>query len=78
MNVPQSADWQTPYQEALLEADEKKLKEKILLTEWRIFERLRQLSCDDNHHEERQAIQDALRTLLVLKRDALHYPDWQS
>ena len=70
------AEWQTPYQEALTETDEEKLKEKILLTEWKIFERLQYVSSDDNHHGERRAIDDALNVLLKLKQEKLRYPEW--
>jgi hypothetical protein len=71
-------DWQRPYQETLVETDEKRLREKIHLAEWKIFQRLQQVSAEDDHHEERQAIGNALRALRALKREVLHYPDWDS
>ena len=71
-------DWQRPYQEALLETDEQKLREKIHLAEWKVFQRLQQISADANHREERVAISDALHALRTLKREVLNYPDWDS
>ena len=70
-------EWQTPYQEALLELDKKKLEAKIHLAEWKIFQRLQTISADSDHQGERLAIADALNALRVLKRDALNYPDWR-
>jgi hypothetical protein len=72
------SEWQHPYQEALVETDEKSLREKIHFAESKIFQRLQHVSADDDHHGERQAIADALRALRTLKRDVLHYPDWDS
>ena len=69
-------EWQTLYQEALLEVDKKKLEAKIHLAEWKIFQRLQTISADSNHHEERVAIADALNTLRSLKLGSLNYPDW--
>ena len=71
-------EWEIPYKEALLEEDEEKLKEKILLAEWKIFERLQHLSSDDDHHDERQVIADAVNNLLRLKQEKLRYPGLSS
>ena len=68
--------WQTPYREALLEADKEKLEAKIHLAEWKIFQRLQTISADSDHHGEKSAIADALNALRVLKRDTLNYPNW--
>ena len=46
-------EWQTPYQEALLKSDKKKLEAKLHLAEWRIFRRLQTISADGNHQEEK-------------------------
>ncbi len=59
-------EWQTPYQEALLESD-KKLEAKIHLAEWKILRRFQTISADSNHQEEKAAIADALNTLHSLK-----------
>ena len=68
-------EWQTPYQEALLESDKKKLEAKIHLTEWRIFRRLQTISADSNHQDEKVAIADALNKLRSLKSNSMNYPD---
>lgn len=64
--------------ETLLETNQEKLREKILLTEWKVFRRLQQVSADNDHHEERRTIAEALNTLRILKREKLHDPDWES
>jgi hypothetical protein len=69
-------EWQTPYLEALLEADKQKLEAKIHLAEWKIFQRLQTISADSDHHGEKSAIADALSALRVLKRETLDHPDW--
>ena len=48
----QYPEWQTPYQEALLELDKKKLEAKIHLAEWKIFQRLQTISADSDHQGE--------------------------
>ena len=68
-------EWQTSYQEALFESDKKKLEAKIHLAELKIFRRLRTISADIDHQEEKAAIADALNTLRSLKLNSLDYPD---
>ena len=70
-------EWQTPYQEALLESDKKKLEVKIHLAEWKIFRRLQTISADNNHQEEKAAIADALSALRSLKLSSLNSSDWK-
>ena len=65
------AEWREPYQQALLELDQEKLSERIAATETAISNRLRAIAGDSNHHAERQAIEDALSSLRVLKRNSL-------
>lgn len=65
------AEWREPYQQALLELDQDKLSERIAATETAISNRLRAIAGDSNHHAERQAIEDALSSLRVLKRNNL-------
>ena len=78
--------WQKPLQEALLEFDAKALQQKVADAETAIFERLQtlakakpddQINPDDQGKEERQALQDAVNSLRVLKREALNFPDWR-
>ncbi len=65
------AEWREPYQQALLELDQEKLSERIAATETAISNRLRAIAGNSNHHAERQAIEDALSSLRVLKRNSL-------
>jgi hypothetical protein len=60
-------EWQKPYQEALLETDQRRLREKPFLAEAKICERLQALSVLQNHHEERLALDDAVNGLRVLE-----------
>jgi len=62
-------EWQMHFQEALLELDREKLRERIAAAETAISNRLQALAGDSNHHAERQAIEDALLLILVLKRE---------
>ena len=67
---------QAEFQEAVLELNREKLFEKIQKFETAIFVRLQELASDSDHHSERQAIQDAVSTIRVLKKDKLSHPDW--
>jgi hypothetical protein len=69
--------WQHEYQAALVELDREKLKGRVAATETAIYKRLQQLSQSSDDFAERQAIEDALHSLRVLKRDELKYPDWE-
>jgi len=69
--------WQNEYQAAVLELDRTKLSERVAAAEAAIYTRLQQISQNSPHDPERQAIEDALAGLLVLKRDVLGYPDWK-
>jgi hypothetical protein len=71
-------EWKTPYQGALLEADPKKLAERVAEAEVAIFKRLQQLNRSQDGHVEREAIEDAIRALRVIKRYRLNFPDWES
>ena len=72
--------WQREHKAALLELDPKKLLERVHAAEDAIFNRLQELSHSDNpdHKAERQAIEDAIASLRVLKTEKLNYPDWKS
>jgi hypothetical protein len=69
--------WQHEYQAALLELDPKKLLERVTAAETAIFNRLQAISRSADTHAERQAIEDALASLRVIKRDNLGFPDWE-
>ena len=63
----QQEQWQTLYQEAVLETDSDKLKERIRSAEEAIAARS---SLDGQVcHEERVALEDSQRMLQVLKRE---------
>jgi len=70
-------EWQRQYQAALMELDRKKLPERVLEAENAIFQRLQSLAVSRNGMAERQAIEDALGSLRVLKREQLDFPDWE-
>jgi hypothetical protein len=70
-------EWQAEYQAALLELDPKRLFEQVTAAETAIFNRLQAMSHTSDGHAERQAIEDALASLRVLKRDNLGFPDWE-
>ena len=63
--------WESELQEAVIELDREKLFEKIQKLETAIFVRLQELASDSDHHSERQAIDDAVSTIRVLKKEKL-------
>lgn len=77
LNTLQYPDWQRPLQEALVELDNDKLKARVAAVEAAIFNRLQVISQSANHHSEREAIENALACLRVLKRESLGFPDWE-
>jgi len=73
--------WQREYEASLHEPDPRKLLERVHAVETAIFSRLQELaqtSENTDHKAEEQAIAEALRTLRVLKRDKLQFPDWET
>lgn len=70
-------EWQSEYRAALMELDPKKMLERVTATETAIFKRLQTISRSADNHAERQAIEDALTGLRILKRENLGFPDWQ-
>lgn len=69
-------EWKKMFQEALVEVNPEKLKEKIAESEAAIFQRLQALQPSSDNVEELRALQDAANALLVLKREVLKFPDW--
>ena len=69
-------DWQQEYLAALLELDPKKLPQRVEAAETKIFRRLQELSLSSNNQAERQAIEDALASLRMLKQEKLAFPNW--
>lgn len=68
-------DWQAPLQELILEFDSAKLPEKVQKVEAILTGRLHKLSRNSVGHLEREAIQDALNILRVIKRERPVIPD---
>src|SRR5438128_8436355 len=66
------AEWQNEYQVALLELDRKKLLERVKAAESAIFNRSQAIS--PTLAVERQAIEDALANLRVIRRENLGLP----
>lgn len=73
--------WQGAIEAALNEPDPVRLLERIYIAETAIFNRLHEPAqhADDSYRRaERQAIAEALKTLRILKRDKLGFPDWEA
>jgi hypothetical protein len=69
-------EWQPAYLAAVLELDRRTLFERVAAAETAIFNRLQAIPHNPDTDAERQAIEDALASLRVLKRDELGFPDW--
>ena len=68
MDDAKSQPWYRLYAAAVVELDPKQLIERVDATEAAIHGRLRDLQYDSDHHEERQLMEDAQRTLAFLRR----------
>jgi hypothetical protein len=69
--------WQKLCQEALVELDPEKLKERVSIAEAAVYVRLQELAQNPDAQDERQALIDVTSSLRCLKRDVLKYPDWE-
>ncbi len=72
--------WQRAIEASLTEPDPERLLERVHAAETAIFSRLQELAQnaeDPSHQAESLAITDACKTLWVLKRDILGFPDWE-
>ena len=67
-------NWRDSYQQALVELDPARLRQKVLDAETAIFRQLQQLGVQ----EERMAINDAIANLRVLQQEKLQFPGWKS
>lgn len=70
-------DWQAALRDLKQESDPEKLCDKVQQVEALILERLRELSRKDDGSKEHDAVNEALFTLRMIKRDKLGFPDWQ-
>jgi len=72
--------WQSEVQGAVDESNSEKLLERVHAAEIAIFNRFQELAKDrkpdSSHHAERVALDKALETLRLIKRDRLGFPDW--
>jgi hypothetical protein len=73
MNNLKFPKWQQPYLEALMETDQDKLARRVDLAEMKILSRLREIQDNSNKRIERQAIEDALSGLTVLKMETVEF-----
>ena len=75
------ASWQSEVQAAVDESNSEKLLERVHAAEIAIFNRFQELAKDirpaSSHHAERGALDKALETLRLIKRDRLGFPDWR-
>ncbi|HVO62141.1 MAG TPA: hypothetical protein VMT53_14480 [Terriglobales bacterium] len=76
MTDPEREHWESLYCAALLELDREKLLPSLGAAEQAIQQRLLSLRHDPDHHAERQAIEDALQNLRVLRH--MEFPEEQS
>ena len=65
--------WQQPYLEALMETDHEKLPRRVDIAEMKILSRLQEILDNSNKRIERQAIEDALSGLTILKRETVEF-----
>jgi hypothetical protein len=72
--------WQSEVQAAVNESSHEKLLERVHAAEIAIFNRQQELTRDTkrafSHDAEREALNHALETLRLIKRDRLGFPDW--
>ena len=68
MNDGKSQPWYRLYASAVLELELEHVNERVDAAGAGIHGRLRDLQYDSDHHEERQLMEDAQRTLSFLRR----------
>ena len=71
MNDGKSQPWYGLYASAVLELERNQVTERVDAAEAAIHGRLRDLQYDSDHHEERQLMKDAQRTLSFLRHSPL-------
>jgi hypothetical protein len=73
-NLHPAPMWQALYQKALAETDPDKLLPLVMAADDAMFDRSQELMSSFDGEEERQAINDALRTLRTLQVEKLTLP----
>ena len=66
--------WQAQYEAALVELNHGKLFQRVTDAEYAIFHRLQSLTSTTDCHPELLAIEDALASLRLLKREQVDLP----
>ena len=66
--------WQAEYQAALMELNHSKLLGRVTKAEYAIYRRLQSLTNTADCHPELLAIEDALASLRLLKREQVDFP----
>lgn len=72
-----SQSWRILFDQTMAEPDPAKLPKRVAAVETAIYERLQILVGDSETQGERQDLEQAVNQLRLLKRDRLHYPDWE-
>ena len=68
---PHFPAWQLEYESALRETDTRRLFKCVEIAEPAVLNRLEAISADSDHHAEREAIDDALAVLNLIKKRPL-------
>jgi hypothetical protein len=69
-----SREWRVLLEDALSELSPEKLPEKIALAEVAACRRIRDMKAKPGTESEREALEDALHSLSILKKR--HFPGW--
>ena len=77
VNDPKSS-WQELYLAALLEPDQNKLTELVLVVEYAMFHRAQELANSEADNQERAAMNRAAEKLLLIKTETLGWPGIKS
>lgn len=75
-STPTFPEWQSELEAAVREVDAQKLPQRLEAAEAAIFQRQQALLNGPDKQAEQQAIEDAVRTLRVIQKEKLNYPDW--
>ncbi len=75
-NLHPAPMWQALYQKVLVETEPGKLLPLVMAADNAMFDRSQELMSSFDGEEERQEINDALRTLRTLQVEKLNFPQW--
>ncbi|HKH98136.1 MAG TPA: hypothetical protein VJ999_03425 [Candidatus Sulfotelmatobacter sp.] len=71
--TPHFPTWQSAYEAVLTEADTRTLFKLVEIAEAAVLTRRASLEGSSDHHSERQAMEEALANLRVVKRERLRF-----